>query len=71
MPNRQWNMIHYARLTKWVSLETGHTPFLVVPALLAEITKAAAGETVILNERSIIQRGGIGSAFDKLCISEE
>lgn len=64
-------MINYARLTKWVSVDTGHTPFLVVPALLAEITRAAAGETVILNEGSIVQKGGIGYAFDKLRISEE
>jgi hypothetical protein len=63
-------MISHARLTKWVSLDTGHAPFLAVPALLAEITKAAAGEEVILKTGSIIQRGGVGNGFAKLRIAE-
>lgn len=70
MPNRQWKMVRDARLTKWVSLDTGHNPILAAPALLTEITKAAAGEEVVLTEGSLLGRRGVNKGFDRLRIAE-
>lgn len=62
-------MVRHARLEKWVSLDTGHNPILGAPSLLAEITKAAAGEEVILTEGSLIATSDVGKGFEKLRIA--
>lgn len=62
-------MIQDTALMQWVSLDTGHSPFLVDPALLARLTMVTAGELVSVEDNPHLKLLNIGSQMDKLCNS--
>lgn len=66
LPDRQEKMVEAAGLKKWVKIRTGHSPFLLVPELLGDITRAGAGESVVVSNGQVLAADDIGSAMVSL-----
>ena len=66
LPDRQEKMCKDIGMEKWIKIRTGHSPFLVVPELLSDITRAGAGEDVIIPKDKGITADDIGSAMVSL-----
>ena len=66
LPEWQERLIELGGFKKWVKIDSGHTPFLSCTELLTQVTRAAAGEEIVLKEDYGVKHEDVSSGMTNL-----